>query len=56
MTEYSAIHKPEHWSFEQASTIGVGGYTAGEALYRYLKLPFQADPAHPVTVLVRFLM
>eukprot|EP01122_Echinamoeba_exundans_P010956 TRINITY_DN4212_c0_g1_i1.p1 TRINITY_DN4212_c0_g1~~TRINITY_DN4212_c0_g1_i1.p1 ORF type:complete len:335 (+),score=99.62 TRINITY_DN4212_c0_g1_i1:197-1201(+) len=52
MAAYSTVHVPNGWTIEQASTIGVGAFTAAEALYRHLKLPLKADAAHPTSVLI----
>jgi len=39
------MHIPEHLSFEEAATLGVGSLTIGQALYQSLKLPLPTKPA-----------
>ena len=44
---------PKHLSFEEASTLGVGIFTVGQAMYQSLRLPLPTEPAkEPFPVLI----
>ncbi len=47
------IHIPDHMSFEEAATLGVGVTTVGQGLYQTLKLPLPTAPAtSPTPILI----